>query len=287
MHSPADSNGKVPDPVQGQEAPAAGFRVAVPAAHLLFIDDDAYMRRLISARFEHLGARVDVAASAQACLAYLERTRPDVIVSDAVMPAMDGFDLCRHLKGDPACRDIPFIILTALTRNLAQRSLEAGADDYLSKLENDVVFRLRARLAFRFGELRRNRLAPPPADPPADMLVVSASRSLPTQLGTHLQKDGIRPREAADLAEATQELRKRVPHLLLLDLAFGQKAVMEWIMLLRDLPGCAELPVMVLAVKEDDAWLPGLEHHIQDRLLKPLDGQESRHRVALLLQIFR
>lgn len=117
--------------------------------------------------------------------------------------------------------------------------------------------------------------------------MVSASRSLPTQLGTHLQKEGIRPREATDLTDAFRELHARVPDLLLLDLAFGQKAVMEWVMRLRTTPGCASLPVMALAAKDDEAWLAGLEHHIQDRLLKPLDGHESRHRVDLLLQVVR
>jgi DNA-binding response OmpR family regulator len=287
MRSQAQPEGKEPLPAQGREASGSKAPSAGPEPHLLFIDDDAYMRRLISARFEHLGARVDVVASAQACLSYLEHTRPDVVVSDAVMPAMDGFDLCRRLKADPAFRDLPFIILTALTRDLPQRSLQAGADDYLSKLESDVVFRLRARLAFRLGERRRNRAAGPPPDVPADLLVVSASRSLPTQLGTHLQKEGIRTREASDFADAFRELHARVPDLLLLDLAFGHKAVMEWVMRLRTTPGCAALPVMALAAKDDEAWLAGLEPHIQDRLLKPLDGQESRHRVHLLLQIVR
>ena len=287
MRSPAEPDGKQPAPVQDREAYGSGAFPAGTGTHLLFIDDDAYMRRLISARLEHLGARVDVVASAQACLAYLEHTRPDVIVSDAVMPAMDGFELCRRLKADPAYRDLPFIILTALTRDLPQRSLQAGADDYLSKLENDTVFRLRARLAFRLGEQRRNRTPGAPSGDPADLMVVSASRSLPTQLGTHLHKDGIRPREASDLVEAIRGLHERVPDLLVLDLAFGQKAVMEWIMRLRTTPGCAALPVMALAAKDDEAWLPALEHHIQDRLLKPLDGQESRHRVELLLQIVR
>jgi len=280
MHAQAEPDGKdqTPTPESGPGAGNAGAR-------LLFVDDDAYMRRLFPARFERLGARVDVAASAQACLAYLEHTRPDLIVSDAVMPALDGFDLCRRLKADPAHRDIPFIILTALTRDLPQRSLQAGADDYLSKLEDDAVFRLRTRLALKLGEQRRDRASVQATGRPADILVASASRSIPTQLGSHLQKEGIHPRESASLAEALQALRARTPDLLLLDLNYGQKAVLEWIALLRATAGCAALPVMVLAAKDDEAWLPLLEPHIQDRLPKPLNSQESRHRVNLLLQI--
>lgn len=286
MPPSADSEGQDHAQPMGGGSDSLGGAGAL-APRLLFVDDDAYMRRLIAARFEHLGAQVAVVASAQACLNYLEHTRPDVIVSDAVMPVTDGFALCRILKGDPAQRDIPFIILTALTRDLAQRSAQAGADDYLSKLESDTVFRLRARLAFRLGERRRDRAAVPAPAGPADLLVISAARTIPTQLGSHLVKEAIRPREAADLADALRRIQEQVPDLLVLDLAFGQKAVMEWLMRLRTTPGCEQMPILALAAKDDEGWLAGLEPHIQDLLPKPLNGQESRHRVNLLLQTTR
>jgi len=254
---------------------------------LLFVDDDAYMRRLVSARLERLGAQVETAVSAQACLEALADRRPDVIISDAVMPVMDGFDLCRRIRADPALRSIPFVILTALTRDLRSRSLQAGADDYLSKLEHEVVFRLRVRLAFQLGLCRSGQAGPEPSAEPANLLVVSESSAVQTQMDTHLQREGIQTRSVGTLAQALQRLQVQVPDFLVLDLAYGQKAVMDWAMRLRTTPGCEALPVMALAAKEDDAWLAGMEHHIQDRLSKPLESQESRHRVNLLLRIAR
>jgi len=255
--------------------------------NLLFIDDDAYMRRLMTARLEHLGAVVEAVASAQLALAYLENHRPDVIISDAVMPGMDGFDLCRRVKQDPLYQSIPFVILTALKGDIRTRSLAAGADDYLSKLEHDVVFRLRGRLVFDLG-MRMAALAHDPAPVQnGSILVVSPSRAIHAQLETHLQKDGVQVRGVASLAEALPALKTGIPDILALDLAFGHQELADWILEARGIPVCATLPLLVLAAKEEDKGLAGLEAQIQDRLPKPLDGQESRHRVNLLLRIAR
>jgi CheY-like chemotaxis protein len=254
---------------------------------VLFIDDDAYMRRLMGARLEHLGADVETAASAQEALAYLQNHRPDVIVSDAVMPGIDGFDLCRRLKADPLYQSIPFVILTALRGDLRQRSLQAGADDFMSKLEHEVVFRLRSRLAIQLGQRLAALPGEPPPPAPAALLVVSPSRVIHAQLETHLQKEGVQVRAAESLDAALAMLQPAVPDLLALDLAFAQEGLVDWIARVRASAGCAGLPIAALAAKAEEPALAALEPHIQDRLPKPLDGQDSRHRVGLLLRIAR
>ena len=260
---------------------------APPRPSLLFIDDDAYMRRLMSVRLERLGARVESLPSAQSALVYLEDHRPDVIISDAVMPGMDGFELCRQIKENPQLRTIPFVILTALTRDLRQRSIQAGADDFLSKLEIEVVFRLRARLALNLGvRLAASGGADAPAEPPK-LLVVSAAKLIHTQLETHLQKDGIQVLGAATPKEALALLQAGPADAMVLDLTLEPRAAVEWIEQVRGLPGCAALNIMALVSKEEEAGLGALEPHLQDRLLKPLDGQESRHRVKYLMRVAR
>lgn len=254
---------------------------------VLFVDDDAYMRRLMTARLVHLDAEVEALPSAQAALSFLEGHRPDLIITDAVMPGMDGFDLCRRLKNNPLYQSIPVVILTALKGDLRGRSLEAGADDYLSKLEHEVVFRLRARLAYDLGV----RLAALGGDPrPAEggsLLVVSASKVIHAQMETHLHKDAILVRGCETLAQALALIQDGIPDIMALDLAFGGPELVDWIVRLRALPGCAALPIMVLAAKGEEGGLAELEGLIQDRLPKPLDGQEGRHRVNLLLRIAR
>jgi CheY-like chemotaxis protein len=276
-------NPEAGQPWRDQEPDPQGGKVS-----LLFVDDDAYMRRLMAARFEHLGAQVEAVASAQDALAFLESHRPDLLVLDAVMPGMNGFDLSRRIKGDPLLQSIPVVILTALARDLRQRSLEAGADDFLSKLEHEVVFRLRARLALELGR----RLATGADDPPVahgTLLVASASGAVQTQLGAHLRPDGIQAEGAETLADTLRRVQASVPELLALDLGLAARFqdLEEWIIQLRNLPGASALPILALATKEEEPWLAPLEQHIQDRLLKPLDGQDSRHRVKLLLRIGR
>jgi two-component system cell cycle response regulator len=255
--------------------------------NVLFIDDDAYMRRLMTARLAYLGAQVEPVPGAQAAMAYLESHRPDLIVCDAVMPGTDGFDLCRQIKANPLLQDIPFLILTALKGDIRTRSIQAGADDYLSKLEHEVVFRMRARLALELGlRVAAQGGEPEPAAGPS-LLVVSPSRAIQAQMETHLQKDGIQVQGATTLAEAFDSIQADRPDLVAADFALGPQEILDWIVRLRALAGRAAVPVMALAARDEDDRLAELEGYIKDRLLKPLDGQEGRHRVNLLLRIHR
>jgi two-component system cell cycle response regulator len=273
------------DGKDAMDAPQGAEEPAKPT--LLFIDDDTYMRRLMAVRLERLGAHVESLPSAQAALSYLQNHRPDVIFSDAVMPGMDGFELCRQIKENPQLSSIPFVILTALTRDLRQRSSQAGADDFLSKLEPEGVFRLRARLALNLGiRITAHGDAPPPADP-ARLLVVSAAKMIQTQLETHLMKDGVQVCGAAGLKEALAQLCSAAPDALVVDLALEPGELAGWLDQVRALPGCAGLNVLALATKEEESGLAELETRVQDRLQKPLDGQESRHRVKHLLRVAR
>ena len=286
MNTQASSGGE-----EDRGNPWAEGRAPSDTQHLkpnvLFIDDDAYMRRLMAARLTHLGAHVEAVPGAQAALAWLENHRPDLIVTDAVMPSVDGFELCRQIKANPLLQSIPVQILTALKGDIRTRSLQAGADDYLSKLEHDVVFRMRMRLALALGvKLAALGGEPGPAGQ-GSLLVVSPSRAIQAQMETHLLKDGVRIQGASTLEEALGLVQPGAPEAIAVDLALGQPEVQDWVVRLRALPGLAGLPVLVLAAKAEEAGLEALEGHVQDRLAKPLDGQEGRHRVNLLLRIAR
>lgn len=80
---------------------------------------------------------------------------PDLIILDIVMPGMDGFEVCRQLKGNPATRDIPIVMVTALIdRESRIRGLEAGADDFVSKpVDHSEIF-LRVRNLLQIKEYR-------------------------------------------------------------------------------------------------------------------------------------
>ncbi|MGK3990385.1 ATP-binding protein [Sorangium sp. So ce136] len=127
----------------------AGGRATGPSSSVLVVEDNpdmgAYLRDLLSAEHE-----VALATNGREALEAIGARRPDVIVSDVMMPDMDGFELVGRLKGNPELRDIPILLLTARASVAeAAGGLEVGADDYVSKPFDPRELRARVRAAER------------------------------------------------------------------------------------------------------------------------------------------
>ena len=117
-------------------------------ARILVADDNAdmrdYLSRLLSARFQ-----VEVVGDGTAALEAVRRRPPDVIISDVMMPGLDGFQLLAALRADEAVRTTPFILLSARAGEEARiDGLHAGADDYLVKpfSARELIARVDAQL---------------------------------------------------------------------------------------------------------------------------------------------
>lgn len=112
---------------------------------ILTADDRSENNYLMRALLEGSGYRVDVASDGAQALAIARRTPPDLIISDILMPVMDGFQLCRECKADVQLREIPFIFYTATYTDPKDRAfaLDLGADAFAVKpLESDALLRL-------------------------------------------------------------------------------------------------------------------------------------------------
>ena len=112
---------------------------------LLVVDDLTVnievMRQIFATDFQLVSAT----SGAQA-LALCKDNPPDLVLLDIVMPEMDGFEVCKRLKADPATRNIPIIFVTAHTDSAQEtRGLEAGAVDFISKPVNPAVVRARVK----------------------------------------------------------------------------------------------------------------------------------------------
>lgn len=88
-------------------------RGATEAKTILVVDDEFDIVTVYAMLFGHHGFRVISANNGKEALAAIARQRPDLIVSDYMMPGLNGIDLCRRLKLDPAYAPIPFILLSA------------------------------------------------------------------------------------------------------------------------------------------------------------------------------
>jgi CheY-like chemotaxis protein len=102
--------------------------------HILFIDDDALLRRLVHDMLEHEGYTLTLASSGAEGLASARGQPPDLILLDLMMPGMDGFEVCREIRRTPRLSAMPVVMLTAMKNSdLNKQALTAGADLCLSK----------------------------------------------------------------------------------------------------------------------------------------------------------
>ncbi|WP_286238770.1 response regulator transcription factor [Neptuniibacter halophilus] len=116
---------------------------------VLVVDDSPDALSLINDALEQAGMDVLVALEGRQALTISKRIRPDIILLDAIMPNMDGFETCRLLKDDPEMASIPVIFMTGLTDTAdVVKGLEAGGVDYLTKPINpaELLARMRVHL---------------------------------------------------------------------------------------------------------------------------------------------
>src|SRR5919109_1394464 len=133
------------------------------SARILVVDDVPANVKLLEARLSAEYFDVLTASNGAEALDLCSRAECDIILLDVMMPDMDGFEVCRKLKSNPATHFIPVVMVTALDSPTDRvQGLEAGADDFLTKPVSDValIARVRslARLKMMTDELRMRAL---------------------------------------------------------------------------------------------------------------------------------
>lgn len=119
---------------------------------VLLVDDDPYSLELLLDALGDQSFALAVALDGEMALRHIERELPDLVLLDAMMPIMNGFEVCQRLQAAPSTRDIPIIFMTSLTDTESRvRGLELGAVDYVTKpfIRAELVARVRAQLAVR------------------------------------------------------------------------------------------------------------------------------------------
>jgi two-component system alkaline phosphatase synthesis response regulator PhoP len=108
-------------------------------AKILVVDDEPDMVEMIKAALEGAAHQVIAAHDGQEGIEKAKSEKPDAIILDIMMPVKDGFAACKELKETPACKDIPVLILTAVSEHFSDSryaksmGLELDAEDYIDK----------------------------------------------------------------------------------------------------------------------------------------------------------
>ena len=101
---------------------------------VLVVEDDQIMASLLTEKLAKIGMEVSFAVNGDACFRELEKSVPDIILLDLILPGTSGFDVLKKIKSDDRTKTTPVIILSNLgSREEIQKGLDIGADAYLIK----------------------------------------------------------------------------------------------------------------------------------------------------------
>ncbi|MER7419448.1 ATP-binding protein [Micromonospora peucetia] len=199
-----EATGWLTDPAQagvsapaGPPVPAYGPTDALRDARILVADDNADMRAYLARLLGGQGWRVETVGDGRQALAAIRRERPDLVLTDVMMPDVDGFELVRRLRGQADTRALPVVVLSARAGGDASvEGLDLGADDYVVKpfTAAELIARIRATLR---GVRTRGHRADAMPDPdgsfePAAGSAAGARPAAPAGVG------GARPAAPAD-----------------------------------------------------------------------------------------
>ncbi|WP_019013122.1 PleD family two-component system response regulator [Elioraea tepidiphila] len=265
------------------------------SARILVVDDVIPNLRLLEAKLSAEYYEVQTAQDGVAALAIARDWLPDLILLDVMMPGMDGFEVCRRLKADPATEHVPVVMVTALGETAERvRGLEAGADDFLTKPVDDETLFARVRALVRLKRLLDEwRLR---SETTHQLGVQPESQTLPSVRGCRallvddtdldaerileaLDAEGIRCDRAASPAEAVERLAAAPYDLVVLDLQLAGEDPLRLTSRLRADGATRETPVLMVAEADLRRQLHrGLDLGANDYILRPIDPNELRAR---------
>jgi len=212
---------------------------AAPIQATVLVVDDTPANLTLLAEILKPDYRVQLAVSGAKALEICRRQPPDLVVLDVLMPELDGYEVCRRLKADPATRRVPVVFLTALTRPEDESAgFEAGGADFIHKPFNPATVRARVRTHLQLklaedqllrhnaqlsGELDARRREVERLRDTTLFVMVSLAEFRDADTGNHIQRTqeyvrtlaqwiAARPGGPADLTEhAIDELAKAAP----------------------------------------------------------------------------
>ena len=228
---------------------------------------------------------------------------PDLIVLDAILPGMDGYEVCRRVKQDPETAQIPVVMMSALDgRGDKVRALQAGAEEFFTKPIGDATLFARVRSLVRLkqaldqwrlrGETTQKmgfptdheRLAPDDGCT-ARVTLVDESAKQSVFIAKALEKDHDHVSVIGSFKDAVGRIIKAEPDVLIVGLTARGDDPLRLCSGLRSLEQTRPLPILLIGDETDvDKLNKALELGVNDYMRRPLDDDELRARVRSLVR---
>lgn len=274
-------------------------------ARILVVDDILANVRLLEAKLTAEYFDVVTAMNGLDALEAIQRTKPDIVLLDVMMPGIDGIEVCRRIKADAATQHIPVVMVTALDQPEDRvRGLEAGADDFLTKPVNDVSLFCRikslVRLKMLTDELRvRSAAGQNVGIPSVDdyresetgghILLVDPRDSSAERIIASFGSDHriIRVKTIQDAIEAATE-NDEPYELVVINFDREHYDGLRLCSQLKSTEGTRQTPVLVIVDPDDQpSLLRALDMGVNDYLMRPVDKQELKARVSTQIRRYR
>ncbi|KQZ13485.1 MULTISPECIES: PleD family two-component system response regulator [unclassified Mesorhizobium] len=266
-------------------------------ARILVVDDVPANVRLLEVRLLAEYFEVLTASNGPDAIETCENGKVDVVLLDVMMPDMDGFEVCRRLKRDPATAHIPVVMVTALDQVSDRvRGLEAGADDFLTKPVNDLQLMTRVKSLVRLKTLTdelRLRASTTRNIGIEELLsrTFNAEETTPKVLLIDERKSSFErirkilgPTAEIDVATDPHagffQAAENAYECVLISTGFADFDPLRLCSQLRSLDRTRFLPIILLADEgEEERIIRGLELGINDYLTRPIDPHELTARL--------
>lgn len=268
------------------------------SARVLVVDDILPNVKLLEAKLASEYYDVVTATSGKEALAKVESDSPDIVLLDVMMPEMDGFEVCKTIKENPAHAHIPVVMVTALTDATDRvRGLEAGADDFLSKPLNDTAlmarvrslvrlkmtvdeWRVRENTATQLGVSEEAITAMHESYENANILVVEDQAYDSDKFVDILKVDNDTVEVVKNGADAMTKATVNQYDLLVISLNLDNEDGLRLCSHLRSGERTRSIPILMVAADEDMSRVAhGLEIGAHDYILRPVDKNELLARV--------
>ncbi len=246
--------GERPTLVPKEIPPAPAVEETGAAKTVLVVDDDATARDVMRRFLAKEGFDVVTARDGEECLRLARDVHPAVILLDVLMPGLDGWDVLRELKADPALSHIPVTMITIMDEQ--SKGFSLGASDYMTKPID------RGRLRSLLQKYRTNAVE-------QNVLVIDDESDTRDMLRRVLEAEGWQVTDAENGRIGLEKVTEIRPNLILLDLMMPEMDGFQFLAELRKNPDLSAIPVVVVTAadlsNEDRAQLSGGVEHILEK----------------------